>query len=99
MTVHRIGRFTQSREVRRNWHGCVASRAGTEEAGLVDQASPLHRPAARVLRLDPAGRVLRLRWRAPAERTTYWEAPAGGLEPGESPIDAARRWLLAVSDL
>jgi 8-oxo-dGTP pyrophosphatase MutT (NUDIX family) len=59
----------------------------------MDQASPRHRPAARVLCLDPGGRVLLLRWRDPADRTIYWEPPGGGLEPGESAIDAARREL------
>jgi 8-oxo-dGTP pyrophosphatase MutT (NUDIX family) len=52
-----------------------------------------HRPAARVLCLDPAGRVLLLRWRDPGERAVFWEPPGGGLEPGESPIEAARREL------
>jgi 8-oxo-dGTP pyrophosphatase MutT (NUDIX family) len=59
----------------------------------MDQASPRHRPAARVLCLDPGGRVLLLRWRDPGDRTIFWEPPGGGLEPGESPIDAARREL------
>ncbi len=55
--------------------------------------SPRHRPAARVLCLDPAGRVLLLRWRDPAEGAIFWEPPGGGLEPGESPLAAARREL------
>jgi 8-oxo-dGTP pyrophosphatase MutT (NUDIX family) len=57
------------------------------------QMSPRHRPAARVLCLDPAGRVLLLRWRDPADRAIIWEPPGGGLEPGESPLAAARREL------
>ena len=57
------------------------------------QISPLRRPAARVLCLDPAGRVLLLRWRDPADHRVFWEPPGGGLEPGESPIAAARREL------
>lgn len=57
------------------------------------QASPRHRPAARVLCLDPRGRVLLLRWRDPVDRTIFWEPPGGGLEPGESPLAAARREL------
>jgi 8-oxo-dGTP pyrophosphatase MutT (NUDIX family) len=56
-------------------------------------ASPRHRPAARVLCLDPAGRVLLLRWRDPFDGAIFWEPPGGGLEPGESPIAAARREL------
>lgn len=57
------------------------------------QASPGHRPAARVLCLDPQGRVLLLRWRDPVDHTIFWEPPGGGLEPGESPLAAARREL------
>jgi 8-oxo-dGTP pyrophosphatase MutT (NUDIX family) len=57
------------------------------------QDPPRHRPAARVLCLDPRGRVLLLRWRDPVDRTTFWEPPGGGLEPGESPLSAARREL------
>jgi 8-oxo-dGTP pyrophosphatase MutT (NUDIX family) len=55
--------------------------------------SPRHRPAARVLCLDPACRVLLLHWRDPADGVTFWEPPGGGLEPGESPLAAARREL------
>jgi 8-oxo-dGTP pyrophosphatase MutT (NUDIX family) len=59
----------------------------------MNQASPRHRPAARVLCLDSGGRVLLLRWRDPVDRIIFWEPPGGGLEPGESPIEAARREL------
>lgn len=54
---------------------------------------PRQRPAARVLCLDPGGRVLLLRWRDPVDGTIFWEPPGGGLEPGESPLAAARREL------
>lgn len=71
---------------------------GSEDRRLAPQGpmiSPmsLHRPAARVLCLDPAGRVLLLRWRDPADDAIFWEPPGGGLEPGESPLAAARREL------
>jgi len=56
-------------------------------------ASPRHRPAARVLCVDPLRRVLLLRWRDPVDRTVFWEPPGGGIEAGESPIAAARREL------
>jgi len=55
--------------------------------------SPRHRPAARVLCLDPDGRVLLLRWRDPGDGAIFWEPPGGGIDPGESPIAAARREL------
>jgi len=59
----------------------------------MSQDPPQHRPAARVLCVDPQGRVLLLRWRDPGDGTVFWEPPGGGLEPGESHIAAARREL------
>jgi 8-oxo-dGTP pyrophosphatase MutT (NUDIX family) len=51
------------------------------------------RAAARVLCLDAAGRVLLLRWRDPVDGNELWEPPGGGIEPGETPLEAARREL------
>lgn len=58
----------------------------TEGVGLIE------RRAARVLLLDPAGRVLMLSGCDPARpEHTYWFTVGGGLEPGESLIEAAVR--------
>ncbi|MBO3750972.1 NUDIX domain-containing protein [Streptosporangiaceae bacterium NEAU-GS5] len=51
------------------------------------------RPAARVICLDGSGRVLLLRWHDPVDDRTFWEPPGGGLDPGETALDAARREL------
>ncbi|MDQ3095476.1 MAG: NUDIX domain-containing protein [Actinomycetota bacterium] len=52
------------------------------------------RPAARVICVDPQGRVLLLRWRDPSDGHVLWEPPGGGIEPGESVTDAAlREWV------
>ena len=51
------------------------------------------RPAARVICLDGRGRVLLLHWHDPAGERTFWEPPGGGLDPGETPLEAARREL------
>ncbi len=54
--------------------------------------SPLRR-AARVLLLDGAGRVLLFRFVDPVRGTRFWITPGGGLDPGETFADAARREL------
>lgn len=54
---------------------------------------PVVRNAARVLLLDPAGRVLLVRGGDPErpEAGTWWITPGGGLEPGEDARTAAIR--------
>lgn len=54
------------------------------------------RPSARLLVLDPAGRVLLFRFRfdaGPLAGTAYWATPGGGLDAGETYAEAARREL------
>ncbi|MFD4786905.1 NUDIX hydrolase [Streptomyces sp. NPDC058459] len=58
-----------------------------------------HRPAARVVCLDAAHRVLLLRWRDPFDGAWVWEPPGGGIEPGETPLTAARRELVEETGL
>jgi 8-oxo-dGTP diphosphatase len=50
------------------------------------------RDAARALLLDPHDRVLLVRFEFPVNGTR-WALPGGGLEPGESHVDALRREL------
>lgn len=52
------------------------------------------RRSARVLLVDPAGRVLLLRLRRPADGQADRIVPGGGIEPGESPAGAACRELV-----
>lgn len=55
---------------------------------------PEARTAGRVLLLDPSGRVLLLQTRlAAGSEQNNWVAPGGGVEPGESVLDAAAREL------
>lgn len=50
------------------------------------------RPAARILLLDEADRVLLFRF-DPSDRPPFWCTPGGAVDPGESYEQAARREL------
>lgn len=54
------------------------------------------RPTVRVLLLDPQDRLLLFRGRLPAEPdgSSFWFTCGGGVEPGETLEDAARREVL-----
>lgn len=52
-----------------------------------------HAPAVAILALDEQGRALLVRqYRKPLE-DVLWEVPAGKMEPGEDPLECARREL------
>ena len=55
----------------------------------------LRRQAARVVLLDPAGRIFLMQARDPADpgKGDWWEIPGGGIDKGESSSEAARREL------
>ncbi|MCW3836631.1 NUDIX hydrolase [Sphingomonas canadensis] len=50
------------------------------------------RPAARILLIDAADRVLLFRF-VPDDRPPFWVTPGGAADPGESFAEAARREL------
>jgi 8-oxo-dGTP pyrophosphatase MutT (NUDIX family) len=53
--------------------------------------SVVPRSAARVLLLDPADRVLLVRFEDRQTDYTWWATPGGGIQPGETPEAAALR--------
>ncbi|MGP3915735.1 NUDIX hydrolase [Nonomuraea sp. 10N515B] len=60
---------------------------------------PSDRPAARVVCLDRDGRVLLMHWYDHVSRSDVWEPPGGGIDPGETPLEAARRELAEETGL
>ncbi|WP_241027565.1 NUDIX domain-containing protein [Streptomyces verrucosisporus] len=54
-------------------------------------------PAARVVCLDAADRVLLLEWRDPYDGSRLWEPPGGGIEPGETPRQVRTGWARGLS--
>jgi 8-oxo-dGTP pyrophosphatase MutT (NUDIX family) len=52
---------------------------------------PVPRQTVKLLLLDPDGRLLLVHGRDPATGTTYWYPVGGGVEPGETPDEAAVR--------
>ncbi|MBG0832778.1 NUDIX domain-containing protein [Planomonospora sp. ID67723] len=57
------------------------------------------RPAARVVCVDGRGRVLLMCWHDAVSGRTLWEPPGGGIDPGETPLEAARRELAEETGL
>jgi 8-oxo-dGTP diphosphatase len=55
------------------------------------------RPAVRAVVLDPADRILLVRFEFPTRRV--WGTPGGGIDEGESPEDAIRRELAEEAGL
>jgi ADP-ribose pyrophosphatase YjhB (NUDIX family) len=67
--------------------------AGPPEREMDDLAGLPLRRAGRVVVLDPGDRVLLLRYDEAPPAGRHWATPGGGLNPGESYADAARREL------
>jgi 8-oxo-dGTP pyrophosphatase MutT (NUDIX family) len=56
--------------------------------------SPIHRPSARVLLIEPGGALLLFQCRTSRDAIeTIWVTPGGGMRPGESPAEGAAREL------
>lgn len=73
--------------------GMAPGLAGSPNQPSLEPASIRQRRAARVVLLDPQNRVLLMRYDEGPPNGSHWVTPGGGLEPGESYPQAARREL------
>src|SRR4051794_34088143 len=81
----------------RRWATCsrnasTPSSSARERRASDVSAHRVERPSARILLLDPAGRILLFRFAAPGQ-PGYWATPGGALDPGEDYGACARREL------
>lgn len=79
--------------------GTISSMDPPEQAHQIASLAPGMaglplRHAARVVVLDPADRVLLLRYDQDAPNGPHWATPGGGLQAGEDHVSAARRELV-----
>ena len=83
-----------SREVLRNKLFTVVEEVANDPSGFEIKRSIVRHPGSAVMMaVDEKQRVLLVKqFRLPAERD-LWELPAGRLDPGESPLQAAKREL------
>jgi ADP-ribose pyrophosphatase len=89
-------KITSSREVYRcNLFRVTEDKARDPKAGFEIRRSVVrHAGSAVMMAVDRKNRVLLVRqYRLPAEKE-LWELPAGRLDPGEKPLQAAKRELI-----
>src|SRR5689334_5952930 len=87
-------KIISSREVLKNKLFTVAEEVATDPGGFHIQRFIVRHPGSAVMMpVDGKDRVLLVKqFRLPARRE-LWELPAGRLDPGESPLEAAKREL------
>ncbi len=87
-------KVTSSREILKNKLFSVVEEEATDPSGFSIKRSIVRHPGSAVMMaVDPEGRVLLVRqFRLPAQ-AELWEIPAGRLDPGELPLEAAKREL------
>jgi 8-oxo-dGTP pyrophosphatase MutT (NUDIX family) len=64
-------------------------------------AAPVQRRSSRAILLDPAGRVLLIRFAVTRDggAFVFWATPGGSVEAGETDLDAARREIKEELDV
>lgn len=74
---------------------CAQSGVMARAPSLPGMSQPIERPSARVILIGPDGTTLLFRGGDPRrpEAGTWWFTPGGGVDPGETMEEAARREL------
>ena len=72
----------------------LAKASRVSESVAMGEREPVARLAARVLIIDERSRLLLFGHREPTTGDEFWATPGGGIESGESPLEAARREVL-----
>jgi ADP-ribose pyrophosphatase len=87
-------KIISSKEILRNKLFTIVDEVATDPGGFEIHRSIVRHPGSAVMMaVDERNRVLLVRqFRLPAERD-LWELPAGRIDPGESPLQAAKREL------
>lgn len=87
-------KIISSRELLKNKLFSIVEEVATDPSGFeIKRAIVRHPGSAVMMAVDDHDRVLLVRqFRLPAE-AELWELPAGRLDPGESPLEAAKREL------
>jgi len=87
-------KLISSKEITRNKIFTVTQDHAVDPSGFeIERAIVQHRGSAVMMAIDEKKRILLVRqYRLPA-RQYLWELPAGSLDPGEKPLQTARREL------
>jgi len=85
-------KLISSKEITRNKIFTVTQDHAVDPSGFeIERAIVQHRGSAVMMAIDEKKRILLVRqYRLPA-RQYLWELPAGSLDPGEKPLQTARR--------
>jgi ADP-ribose pyrophosphatase len=93
-------KILSSRECHANAVFCVRDIQAIEPGGVkIHRYIVHHRGSAVILPLDVRGRILLVRQYRLAASREMWELPAGRIDEGETPLQAARRELIEETGL